>query len=81
MLYNGLLGTCYRRSPSCSPTMHLVNPTPWFPGVPSLSVPSMEPLHVSGITIESGAGPVRISQIYKNVRLHGLTTSKLNNYK
>ncbi|KAG6457843.1 hypothetical protein O3G_MSEX010520 [Manduca sexta] len=50
-------------------------------GISSLSVPQMEPLHVSGINIESGAGPVVITQNYKNIKLHGLTDSILTTYK
>ncbi|XP_075984019.1 juvenile hormone binding protein 12 [Anticarsia gemmatalis] len=50
-------------------------------GIPSLSVPQMEPLHVSGINIESGAGPVVITQNYRNIALHGLTDSVLTSYK
>ncbi|RVE44080.1 hypothetical protein evm_011273 [Chilo suppressalis] len=50
-------------------------------GVPSLSVPSMEPLHVSAINIDSGAGPVVITQNYKNIKLHGLTDTILTTYK
>ncbi|KOB78310.1 Takeout/JHBP like protein, partial [Operophtera brumata] len=41
----------------------------------------MEPLLVSGMTIDSGAGPVMLSQIYKNIKLHGLTDSLLTTYK
>ncbi|KAL4705870.1 hypothetical protein ACJJTC_019305 [Scirpophaga incertulas] len=50
-------------------------------GVPSLSVPRMEPLHVASINIDSGAGPVVITQDYKNIKLHGLTDSVLTTYK
>ncbi|CAG9791151.1 unnamed protein product [Diatraea saccharalis] len=50
-------------------------------GVPSLSVPPMEPLHVSTINIDSGAGPVVITQNYKNIKLHGLTDTILTTYK
>ncbi|CAG5047340.1 unnamed protein product [Parnassius apollo] len=50
-------------------------------GIPALSVPPLEPLRVSGMTIESGAGPVVISQIYRNIQLHGLTDSILTLYK
>ncbi|XP_063832850.1 protein takeout [Ostrinia nubilalis] len=50
-------------------------------GIPSLSVPRMEPLHVAAINIDSGAGPVVITQNYKNIKLHGLTNSKLTTYK
>ncbi|KAM3957869.1 protein takeout [Aphomia sociella] len=50
-------------------------------GIPSLSVPSMEPLKVSGINIESGAGPVVITQNYKNIKLYGLTDTILTTYK
>ncbi|XP_053616904.1 protein takeout isoform X1 [Plodia interpunctella] len=50
-------------------------------GIPSLGVPPMEPLHVAGINISSGAGPVVISQNYRNIKLHGLTDSLLTTYK
>ncbi|KAJ2937935.1 hypothetical protein O0L34_g14208 [Tuta absoluta] len=50
-------------------------------GIPSLSVPPLEPLQVSSINIESGAGPVVIAQNYKNIKLHGLTDSVLTTYK
>ncbi|KAJ0173352.1 hypothetical protein K1T71_011528 [Dendrolimus kikuchii] len=40
-----------------------------------------EPLFVSGINIESGAGPVVITQNYKNIKLYGLTDSVLTSYK
>jgi hypothetical protein len=52
-----------------------------IPGVPALSVPQMEPLHVTAINIESGAGPVVIAQNYRNIRLHGLTDTILTTYK
>lgn len=50
-------------------------------GIPSLSVPQMEPLFVTGINIDSGAGPVVITQNYKNIKLYGLTDSVLTSYK
>ncbi|XP_059054778.1 protein takeout [Achroia grisella] len=50
-------------------------------GIPSLSVPPMEPLKVSAINIDSGAGPVVITQNYKNIKLYGLTDTKLTTYK
>ncbi|CAK1590042.1 unnamed protein product [Parnassius mnemosyne] len=50
-------------------------------GIPELSVPPLEPLLVSGMNIESGAGPVVINQIYRNIQLHGLTDSILTLYK
>ncbi|KAI5638763.1 hypothetical protein NE865_08647 [Phthorimaea operculella] len=50
-------------------------------GIPSLSVPPLEPLLVSSINIESGAGPVVITQNYRNIKLHGLTDSVLTTYK
>ncbi|CAH2237171.1 protein takeout [Pararge aegeria] len=50
-------------------------------GIPSLSVPPLEPLLVSGMNIESGAGPVVITQIYKAIKMHGLTDSILTYYK
>lgn len=50
-------------------------------GISSLSVPQMEPLHVSGMNIDSGAGPVVITQNYKNIKIHGLTDSLLTTYK
>ncbi|XP_045503220.1 protein takeout-like [Colias croceus] len=50
-------------------------------GIPTLSVPPLEPLAVSGMNIEAGAGPVTITQNYKNIRLHGLTDSVLTSYK
>ncbi|PZC80660.1 hypothetical protein B5X24_HaOG214227 [Helicoverpa armigera] len=50
-------------------------------GIPSLSVPQMEPLHVNSIDVDSGSGPVVITQMYKNIKLHGLTDSVLTLYK
>ncbi|KPJ13402.1 Protein takeout [Papilio machaon] len=50
-------------------------------GIPALSVPPLEPLLVSGMNIETGAGPVVISQVYHNIQLHGLTDSRLTSYK
>ncbi|CAK1552404.1 unnamed protein product [Leptosia nina] len=50
-------------------------------GVMELSVPPLEPLSVSGMNIEAGAGPVVITQNYKNIRLSGLTDSIITNYK
>ncbi|XP_023941992.1 protein takeout [Bicyclus anynana] len=50
-------------------------------GIPQLSVPPLEPLLVSGMNIESGAGPVLITQIYKAIKIHGLTDSILTSYK
>ncbi|CAG9558885.1 unnamed protein product [Danaus chrysippus] len=50
-------------------------------GIPALSVPPLEPLFVSGMNIESGAGPVTITQNYRNIKLHGLTDSILTTYK
>ncbi|XP_034827661.1 protein takeout-like [Maniola hyperantus] len=50
-------------------------------GIPLLSVPPLEPLLVSGMNIESGAGPVVITQIYKAIKIHGLTDSILTTYK
>ncbi|XP_072934105.1 protein takeout [Epargyreus clarus] len=50
-------------------------------GIPDLSVPPLEPLRVSGMNIESGAGPVTITQNYRNIQLHGLTDSILTSYK
>ncbi|XP_013168050.1 PREDICTED: protein takeout-like [Papilio xuthus] len=50
-------------------------------GIPALSVPPLEPLLVSGMNIETGAGPVVISQVYRNIQLHGLTDSRLTSYK
>ncbi|KAH9640854.1 hypothetical protein HF086_014440 [Spodoptera exigua] len=46
-------------------------------GIPSLSVPPMEPLHVNSINVDSGSGPVVITQMYKNIKLHGLTNTLL----
>lgn len=54
---------------------------PMFPGIPSLSVPQMEPLHVSSINVGSGSGPVVITQMYRNIKLHGLTDTVLTLYK
>ncbi|XP_049879586.1 protein takeout-like [Pectinophora gossypiella] len=50
-------------------------------GIPLLSVPPLEPLQVSVINIDSGAGPVTITQNYRNIKLHGLTDSVLTFYK
>ncbi|CAH0595031.1 unnamed protein product [Chrysodeixis includens] len=50
-------------------------------GIASLAVPQMEPLLVSSINIDSGAGPVVITQNYRNIKLHGLTDSVLTSYK
>ncbi|XP_035448948.1 protein takeout [Spodoptera frugiperda] len=50
-------------------------------GIPSLSVPQMEPLHVSSINVGSGSGPVVITQMYRNIKLHGLTDTVLTLYK
>ncbi|XP_047522660.1 protein takeout [Pieris napi] len=50
-------------------------------GVSELAVPPLEPLAVSGMNIEAGAGPVVIAQNYKNIQLHGLTDTVVTNYK
>nr|XP_026501367.1 protein takeout-like [Vanessa tameamea] len=50
-------------------------------GIPALKVPALEPLLVSGMDIDSGSGPVVISQNYRRIKLHGLTDSILTTYK
>ncbi|XP_037974549.2 protein takeout [Plutella xylostella] len=50
-------------------------------GIPSLSVPPLEPLLVSSMRVQSGAGPVSLTQSYSRVQLHGLTDSVLTTYK
>ncbi|CAH2093367.1 unnamed protein product [Euphydryas editha] len=50
-------------------------------GVPALSVPPLEPLHVSGMNIDAGVGPVVLTQNYRGIKLHGLTDSIITTYK
>lgn len=50
-------------------------------GIASLAIPQMEPLLIAAINIDSGAGPVTITQNYKKIKLHGLTDSVLTTYK
>ncbi|XP_041972265.1 protein takeout-like [Aricia agestis] len=50
-------------------------------GVPSLSVPALEPLRLAALAVQAGAGPVVIRQEYRDIRLHGLTDSQLLTYK
>lgn len=50
-------------------------------GIPNLSVPPLEPLQVAAINIDSGAGPVTITQNYRNIKIHGLPDSVVTSYK
>ncbi|CAB3222255.1 unnamed protein product [Arctia plantaginis] len=50
-------------------------------GIQSLSVPQLEPLLVNAINVDSGSGPVVITQDYRNIKLYGLTDSVLTSYK
>lgn len=50
-------------------------------GIPSLAVPALEPLLVSGMNIDAGVGPVTITQNYRAIKLHGLTDSVITTYK
>ncbi|KAJ8939847.1 hypothetical protein NQ318_011855, partial [Aromia moschata] len=48
-------------------------------GIPSLQVPSIDPLESERIDIDSGKSAVQLVQKYKNVKIYGLATSKIKN--
>ncbi|RZB40295.1 uncharacterized protein BDFB_013164 [Asbolus verrucosus] len=50
-------------------------------GAPELGLDSFEPLLISELVIGEGSGPVNVQQNFKNVRLHGLTGSKVLGHK
>ncbi|XP_063388886.1 protein takeout [Cydia fagiglandana] len=50
-------------------------------GIPELGVPSIEPLHVAAINIQSGVGPIVLAQNYRKIQLHGLAETTLTTYK
>ncbi|EFA05095.1 Protein takeout-like Protein [Tribolium castaneum] len=50
-------------------------------GAPELGLDSFEPLLISELVIGEGSGPVNVQQNFKNVKLHGLTGSKVLSQK
>lgn len=41
----------------------------------------MDPLFIPNLVIGQGTGPMRVEQNYKNLKLNGLTASKITGYK
>ena len=50
-------------------------------GAPEVGIKSLEPLEITALTIGEGTGPVNVQQNFRNIKLHGLTKSKVLNYK
>lgn len=50
-------------------------------GIPEISVPGMEPLHISDIVIGSGEGPSSFRAILKNVKVNGASDFKITRLK
>lgn len=51
-------------------------------GIPELGVPSIDPLHISALTISQGKNsPVSLQQEFKNILLTGISDTKLVTYK
>lgn len=61
--------------------MHGVKFSNYVSGAPEVGLNRLEPLDISSLTIGQGNGPVNVQQNFKNVKLHGLTGSKINVYK
>ncbi|GBP20736.1 Protein takeout [Eumeta japonica] len=75
---------CYQKDPKLNDCLRKAVPEAlkkMKDGIPSLSVPPMEPLLVSSVEIKSGGGPVLVTQSYRDIKLHGLTDSTLTTYK
>lgn len=49
-------------------------------GVPELGLKPLDPLDISSLTIEEGTGPVNVKQNFKNVKLYGISTTKVTKY-
>lgn len=53
-----------------------------FTGIPDLGVPSIDPLHISALTIHQGRNsPISLKQEFKNILLTGISETKLVTYK
>lgn len=51
-------------------------------GIPELGVPSIDPLHISALTIQQGRNsPISLTQDFKNIMLTGISETKLVTYK
>ncbi|KAK9892733.1 hypothetical protein WA026_021924 [Henosepilachna vigintioctopunctata] len=46
-------------------------------GAPDLTIASLEPLLIPSLTIGAGTGPVNVDQRFNDIKLHGLTGSKV----
>lgn len=49
-------------------------------GAPEIGLKPLDPLDISSLVIGEGSGPVNVKQIFKNVKLHGISTSKVLKY-
>lgn len=46
-------------------------------GAPEVGLSTFEPLHITQLIIGEGKGPVNVQQNFNDVKLHGLTGSKV----
>ena len=57
----------------------LISPTTL--GIPELGVPSIDPLHITALTIQQGRNsPISLKQEFKNIALTGISETKLVTY-
>lgn len=49
-------------------------------GAQEIGLKPLDPLDISSLRIGEGSGPVNVAQNFRNVKLHGISTTKVTKY-